>query len=398
MSRVAIGLILGLALAAAACAGTGAVAELAPGERPPAGSDEAGLWRQMDGAERQMRTAAGVVRDRAINEYVRGIVCRLAGPHCEGVRVYIVRNPEFNASMAPNGMLQVWTGLLLRTANEAQLAYVLGHEVAHYVRRHSLQQMRDVQSKTAFLQVIGMVVGTAGGVAGGAGAIAAAPVQLGVQLATLGSAYAFSRDAEREADEVGFELMLRAGYEPSEAPAAWQRLIAEREASGKGRPTIFFATHPPTEERVDRLRTLAGSATATPGEARIGREDYLAQIGPLRSVLLRDEIHRREFAATEVLLRHLAADGVRLGEVHFFRGEMYRLRGGKDDLAKAVDAYRNALEFDDAPAETHRGLGIVLVRSGDRATARAALVRYLEQRPGAEDREMIKAQIADLER
>ena len=382
MSRVAIGLILGLALAAAACAGTGAVAELAPGERPPAGSDEAGLWRQMDGAERQMRTAAGVVRDRAINEYVRGIVCRLAGPHCEGVRVYIVRNPEFNASMAPNGMLQVWTGLLLRTANEAQLAYVLGHEVAHYVRRHSLQQMRDVQSKTAFLQVIGMVVGTAGGVAGGAGAVAAAPVQLGVQLATLGSAYAFSRDAEREADEVGFELMLRAGYEPSEAPAAWQRLIAEREASGKGRPTIFFATHPPTEERVDRLRTLAGSATATPGEARIGREDYLAQIGPLRSLLL----------------RHLAADGVRLGEVHFFRGEMYRLRGGKDDLAKAVDAYRNALEFDDAPAETHRGLGIVLVRSGDRATARAALVRYLEQRPGAEDREMIKAQIADLER
>ena len=138
--------------------------------------------------------------------------------------------------------------------------------------------------------------------------------------------------------------------------------------------------------------------TTCPQSKDVPKEDYLAQIGPLRSVLLRDEIHRREFAATEVLLRHLAADGVRLGEVHFFRGEMYRLRGGKDDLAKAVDAYRNALEFDDAPAETHRGLGIVLVRSGDRATARAALVRYLEQRPGAEDREMIKAQIADLER
>jgi predicted Zn-dependent protease len=398
VNRVALVLLLTLALAAAACATGGAVTELKPGERPPTGSDEAGLWLQMDRAERQMQAAAGIVREPAINEYVRGIVCRIAGPHCDGVRVYIVRNPEFNASMAPNGMLQVWTGLLLRTANEAQLAYVLGHEVAHYLRRHSLQQMRDVQSKTAFVQVIGMVLGTAGGVAGGIGAIAAAPAQLGVQLATLGSVYAFSRDAEREADEVGFELMVRAGYDPREAPRAWQRLIAEREASGKSRPMIFFATHPPTGERVERLRTLASTAPAAAGEARVGREDYAQRIGPLRPILLRDEIHRREFAATDVLLRNLADDGGRLGEVHFFRGEMYRLRGDKDDVANAIEAYRKALEFDDAPVETHRGLGIVLVRSGERAAARAELTRYLERRPAAEDREMIKAQIAELER
>jgi len=398
MNRGAVVMLLALGLATAACAGTGTVAELKPGERPTAGSDEAGLWLQMDRAERQMQTSAGVIRDRAINEYVQSIVCRLAGPHCDGVRVYIVRNPEFNASMAPNGMMQVWTGLLLRTANEAQLSYVLGHEVAHYVRRHSLQQMRDVQSKTAFLQVIGMVLGAAGGAAGGAGAIAAAPAQLGVQLATLGSVYAFSRDAEREADEVGFALMVQAGYDAREAPAAWQRLIAEREASGKARPMIFFATHPPTEERVERLRTLAQTAGGGDSGARIGRDDYLAQVGPLRPMLLRDEVHRRDFAATEVLLRHLEGDGVRPGEVNFFRAEMYRLRGAKDDVARAVEAYRKALEFDDVPAEAHRGLGIVLVRSGDREAARAAFAHYLERRPAAEDREMIKAQIAELER
>jgi len=352
----------------------------------------------MDRAERQMQAAAGIVREPAINEYVRGIVCRVAGPHCEGVRVYIVRNPEFNASMAPNGMMQVWTGLLLRTANEAQLAYVLGHEVGHYLKRHSLQQMRDVQSKTAFVQVIGMVVGTAGAVAGPIGVLAAAPAQLGAQLATLGSVYAFSRDAEREADEVGFDLMVRAGYDPREAPRAWQRLMAERGASGKSRPMIFFATHPPTEERVERLRTLASTAAATAGETRVGREDYVQRLAPLRPVLLRDEIHRREFAATDVLLRNLADDGGRLGEVYFFRGEMYRLRGDKDDVTRAIEAYRKALEFDDAPAETHRGLGIVLVRSGDRGAARAELARYLERHPAAEDREMIKAQIADLDR
>src|SRR5215831_9630937 len=129
-----------------------ATVSLQPGERPTPGSDEAGLWMQMDRAELTLRTSANLVYDPALNEYVRQIVCRLAGPHCDGLRVYIVRNPEFNASMAPNGMMLVWTGLLLRMENEAQLAFILGHELGHYLRRHALQQFRDASTKSAFLQ------------------------------------------------------------------------------------------------------------------------------------------------------------------------------------------------------------------------------------------------------
>lgn len=371
--------------------GPGSVTDLKPGERPPAGSDEAGLWLQMERAEQDVLLAGNLVRDRALNEYVRGIVCRLAGPHCGDVRVYIIRNAEFNAAMAPNGMMHVWTGLLLRTANEAQLAYVLGHEIGHYLRRHSLQRMRDIHSKSAFLQVITMVLGAGAGVAGSA-------VGLGAQLATLGSVYAFSRDSEREADELGFELMVRAGYDPREAPRSWERLLAERQASGTPQPTIFFATHPPTDERVATLRTMAEKAAATAGETRIGREDYLARLAPFRMALLGDEVRRRDFAATDVLLKRLIEDGVGLGDLYFWQGEMHRLRSAPDDLPKAIAAYRKALEFPDVPAETHRSLGIVLVRTGDRRAARDELARYLDRRPIAEDREMIKSQIADLER
>ena len=127
------------------------VPDLSPGQRPALATDEAGWWLVRDRAESKLRTAGNLVRDEALNRYVKGIVCRLAGPYCPDIRVYLLRVPYFNASMAPNGVMQVWTGLLLRTRNEAQLAAVLGHELAHYLRRHTLHRRRDAKSTTAAL-------------------------------------------------------------------------------------------------------------------------------------------------------------------------------------------------------------------------------------------------------
>ena len=283
--------------------------------------------------------------------------------------------------------------------NEAQLAFVLGHGLGHYLRRHSWQRFHDASTKSAFLQVLSIAMHFAAGAAGvPLPELVAIGPQLGAGFATLGSVYAFSRDGEREADEIGFALMVRAGYDPREAPQAWDRLMAEARASGTSRPPLFFATHPPLDERVapssssrtrrHRVRVRGAShAMSTASTLRQSDDCSCAT----RSV-------RREFAATEVLLRRLGEDGVGLGEVHFFRGEMHRLRSATGDLAEAVTAYRRALEFPDAPLETHRSLGLVLARTEGRVEAGEALVRYLEQHPDAEDREMIKSQIDDLAR
>ena len=114
--------------------------DLQPGERPGLETTEAGLWMLMDKMEERLKTSGRVVEDDALDAYMRDIVCRLEPAHCPHIRIYVVDVPYFNANMAPNGMMQVWTGLLVRTENEAQLAFVLGHELAHYVRRHSLQR------------------------------------------------------------------------------------------------------------------------------------------------------------------------------------------------------------------------------------------------------------------
>ena len=115
--------------------------------------------------------------------------------------------------------------------------------------------------------------------------------------------------------------MVRAGYDPREAPQAWDRLMAEARASGTSRPPLFFATHPPLDEAVS-----APSSSSRTGRHRVrvrGASRAMSTASTLRRIrrlLLRDEIRRREFAATEVLLRRLVEDGVGLGEVHFFPG------------------------------------------------------------------------------
>ncbi|MFQ5684386.1 MAG: M48 family metalloprotease [Candidatus Binatia bacterium] len=385
----------------------GALPDIKPGQRPALDTEEAGFWMVMDRVEQKLRTSGRLLTgagltgaglddaglsgagldDTGLYWYVRDIVCKLAGPYCPDIRVYVVQTPHFNATMAPNGAMQVWTGLILRAENEAQLAYVLGHELGHYLRRHTLQRWRDARSKSNFLAFFQLAAAAAG--VGYVGPL--------VTLIALGSVYKFSRDNEHEADDLGFELMVKSGYDPREAHRIWEALVKEREAAEDPERFIFFATHPPTEERIETLKELAEKALADGGDGFVGKERFLAVTLPLRATFLRDELRQRKFAGSQVVLDRLFESGVGLGELHFFQGELYRLRAEEGDEDKAIAAYQTASEFEDAPAEAHRALGLLFFRTGEKAKARASLERYLESRPDAEDREMIKTYLHQLE-
>ena len=373
--------VVALALASllwTACAAGGPVADLSPGQRPALDTDEAGLWMQMDRIEADLRTSGRVVRDPALNAHVRDIVCRLAPEHCRFVRVYVVQAADFNASMAPNGAMSVWTGLLLRVENDAQLAHLLGHELAHYLRRHSVQRWRALSASTDAATAFSMVTAVAG--VGFAGVAA--------QLATLDGILAFSRDQEREADLIGFEMMVDAGYDPHQAAAVWRALIAELEVAEEGAQPIFFASHPAAEERLEALEALADAMPAPQGRASHDRHDAVTE--PYRAAWLRDELRQRDFARAQVLLRRLIDRGGDLGDLYYFEGELYRLRGDDGDEANAADAYEVALETGTAPPETYRSLGLVYWSVGRLDDARLAFEDYLRARPDADDRLMVE--------
>ena len=352
--------------------------------RPEPSSDEGGLWAYMDREEQRLKRSSFLIRDPALNKYVGGIACRLAGEHCPEMRVYLVRTPYFNASMAPNGMMQVWSGLLVRMQNEAQLSAVLGHEIGHYLQRHSVDRLRDAKSRSSFAQILGIALGVAGG--GNLGMLA--------QAGILASGMAYGRDQEREADRIGIALMARSGYAPAEAGRVWGQLLEESEgakAAGEdvSTPNILFASHPPQEERREVLATAA--KRDWPGATRAGADEYRAALAPHRMGFLYDEVRRRRFGESLVLFDRLLKSSPRDGQVQYFKGEAYRLRGREGDTKLALDAYRAALELDNTPPEVHRSLGTVLRQTGEDAEATRAFKRYLDLKPDAEDAELIRS-------
>lgn len=377
--------LLTAALCGCQAAGGARVSDLRPGERPPLDSDEAGLWMLADRAEREVRDSGRVVEDAATNRYTADIVCRLATAHCPGIRVDVIRAPSFNAGMQPNGHMMVWTGLILRAENEDQLAYVLGHELGHYLRRHSVQRWRTIRAATDGASFFSVLTAAAGVPAlGAAGSYAA-----------LGSVLAYSRDQEREADEIGIEMMARAGYDPAEAPKIWEALMAERAAEDDSEPSIFFSTHPSNEERLESLRRRAGASTTS--RSRMHDPAMHRQILARHAAdWLADEERKREFGAFLVLLDRLDRAHDRPGLLAYFRGEVYRLRGDEGDLPRAAEAYRRSIAAPGGPVEAKRALGLVLWREGRHREARQAFETYLAAAPDADDRQMVESYLLQL--
>lgn len=346
--------------------------------RPDLSGDEGGLWALMDREETRLRRSSFVVRDAALRSYLTSLACKLAGDHCPDLRVYTVRTPLFNASMAPNGMMQVWTGLLLRVENEAQLAGVLGHEIGHYLQRHSIERLRDAQARSAFATLLAPfgVVGLIG------------------QLGALAGLLAYSREHEREADRIGIALMSKSGHDPREAAKVWANLRNELAAGPGGDPakrSVMFATHPGIDERQGQLEQLAAGMSGFVGEA-----EYQAKLEPMLWDLFDDELKRAQYDESIVLLDRHCDKRPQRGDLRWFRGEARRLRAQDDDIERASADLNAALTLDKGPAQAHRSLGFIHRQQGRKEDAAAAFTRYLEALPAAPDAGLVQSYLTEL--
>jgi predicted Zn-dependent protease len=347
----------------------------------PMGTDEKGIWAQADENERALKNSRLVVRDEKLNDYLKSVLCREVGAdRCGAARIYVVREPFFNAAMYPNGMLTIFTGSLLRIRNEAQLAAVLGHEFGHFEARHSLSDMKSRRTTASLVGWLTMM-------------------STGDDYQDFGTAfwanyYRFSRDQERDADRRGLRDMAKGGYRTICASQIWADLRTEAAATAAARGVRslkdssqgLFASHPMTSERMAELADQATKAGA--GNIFDGAAEYEAAIGPYWPMLIDDQIKLNDFGGSEFLLSSLAASGW-TGPLLYARGELYRARGRAGDAQQAASYYREATTKADAPALAWRGLGLALARDGDRAGAKLAINEYLTRNPLAGDKPML---------
>lgn len=369
-----------------------------PGYQPE-DDDEKGMWQLMERAEEEIAGSNILIEDETLTTYLKDIIASVGGPAARDFRIYLARVPEFNAMMFPTGFSVVFSGLLLRMKNEAQLAGVIAHEAAHFLRKHQIRGYRDTKRKTDIFAVLAMGAGLAGGAAG----VYTGDLVRYAQLGTLLSLLDYSRGMEAESDSMGLRLMAEAGYEPSAASETWQQLIAELDKSAeyrgkrRARRWSLFSTHPSPKSRMKDLAYLA-EQVRQPGANYDFYEDRYAQtLGDWRRVFLEDQIMLNDPGASQHIVETLAENGWN-GLLRYAEADIWRLRGRPGDRERAAAGYATAVLYEDAPADAWRWHGLMLHREGRQAEAREALAHYLVMAPDATDSEFIKQMIADMDR
>jgi predicted Zn-dependent protease len=232
-------------------------------------SDEIKLGKQTDA---QVRKQYGVYEDQKLNAYLNDMCQRLAKVSHRPNLPYkfeMVDASAVNAFAVPGGYVYFTRGILANLNSEAELAGVMGHELGHITARHSAQQYSRAQLAQFGVLVGGLFLGD----------LVSGVAQLGVGMLFL----SFSRDNERQADQLGVEYASKAGYDGKELAGFFETLERMNPGSDRSGLPGWFSTHPSPEDRVVAVRKEAGEWQQKLGsrDLKVNREVYLRHIDGL---------------------------------------------------------------------------------------------------------------------
>lgn len=190
----------------------------------------------------QINAQLPIVKDPEVNRYINVLGDSIAQLTSRGDlpwQFFVVNSDEVNAFAVPGGYIYVNRGLIERARNLSELAGVLGHEIGHVVKRHTVKQMQQQQGASVGV-TLGCVL---------LDVCSSDIAQAGINLGASALFAKFSRDDEQQADEVGIDNVVRAGISPKGIPEMFQILLDERQ-SNPGAVELWFGTHPTEESRI----------------------------------------------------------------------------------------------------------------------------------------------------
>src|SRR5262249_15455904 len=275
-------------------------------------ADDRALWAKAEKEEESLLKKTKVYDDPMLEEYLAGVGDRLtpdegAAAGSPGFKFAVLRDPTLNAFALPNGHIYVHTGLLSRLDNESQLAMIIGHEMTHVTHRHALsidQASIGVTALTGSRAPKDDDIGAAV-----IGPTANAILGLGLPLTTIAAINGYGRDLERDADQGGMDNLVRAGYDPKEAPNVFALPRSESKDVGS-LETFFFGSHPKLTERIETteelLRTQYAQAAMTSTTTR-DTEDFQLRMRPVVRENALEDIRAGRFAVAQRQLDRVLA-------------------------------------------------------------------------------------------
>lgn len=374
--------------------------------------EEKNLITRANAFDRELDQKGMLLENPALLSYIHGIGQALVPKSAAALvrfNFHILRSPVVNAFALPNGSIYLTVGLLDRLENEAELAQVMGHEIAHVVLRHGLKVYETNRSSIVAAHIADLFLfGTS---------IAYLPY-----LASIAN---YSREQEDEADQFGLRAIAAQGYNAEQAIHIFDRLQVVK--NGEALEGSWYSSHPSNQQRADTLKALLQSGAIVQQPPNISTVSYRTLIAPIAAENIRLKLHARQYAlALDAANRNLAENPLS-AQLLSHKGEAYRQMAddpkgaarehgwiyGKTlddkliaefeqrrhefyDAAEA--AYRQALAIDPHLPLAERGLGLVSLGRGEYAAAREKLTAYLTQNKNITDREYISNLIKGIDK
>ena len=344
--------------------------------------DEQRLWQRSIEEQQVLDNSGFVYRDGELREYLNGIARRLQPPETLATmpfRIVVLKDPHLNAFAFPNGVVYVHTGILARMDNEAQLATLLAHEMAHCTHRHALRAFRDFKRKKDRLAVLQKPE----------------PVldeDLTALLGSTGTVAAvtgYSQDLEAEADLAGLELVLNAGYDLKEAPRLFEHLKKELKEE-KAREPFFFGTHPRLQKRIENCREFLKAYCRGQEEGVKNTEIFLGKIHRvlLDNVLL--DLKAGRFTSAYKALEKYLTVKAHDPRAFYLLGEICRQRAKENDTTRAKEYYEKAISLDPSYPEPYKAVGLIYYKEGEKRLARRSFESCLSLSPHEPDSAYIR--------
>ncbi len=374
--------------------------------------DETRLFSESAKARKELKRRGLIVDNPELLTYLDTILGRLQPENLAGdlnINVSVVRDPMVNAFAFPDGGIYINIGLLERLENEAQLAHVLAHELAHIIQRHGLSSYKDRKAKIIAAHITDlMLLGTS---------IAYIPY-----IASISS---YSRAHEKEADKMALRMMSAAGYPLSGATELFD--VINEVKVGESVSTSIYSSHPNNRYRAEYTRNfIKQKKLEINSDSSDNAETYLTITHSLHpeNIKLRLLYKYYELArdsADRALLREPANPWF-----YYYRGEAYRLMGddpngaarehahlydksfndslieemaaNKDDFYNSAQAsYQRALSLDSGFAHAHRGIGLTAFAQGNYSSSNEHLDHYLSHAQNIHDRRYITKILENME-
>ena len=353
--------------------------------------DENKLGAQFD---QIIRSQMPMVGDTYITGYVDKLVqdvVKAKRPMPFHIRSAVVANPILNAFAIPGGYIYIFTGLIQESTSESQIVGVIAHELGHVSQRHVAQRI-EKQKKVGMLSMVGTVAGIFLGVAGGKGS---AKMGQALAMSSQGMATAamltYSQQDEQEADHVGMNALVGAGYNPMGMPQMFEIMMKNRWFDSGSQMPSYLSTHPGLADRIiylkDRIKRMPASFTE-----RKDDNTTLYKIQCLIRSKMSSAATAKAYWDSKPQSEYTAMDWIGRGNV------LERLKD-RDD---ATACFAKALKMDGEDALVCREVGIFYFKTGKKNEAfkflQKALIKNRNDALGLFYLAKLQAQIKDYSR